>query len=149
MAMLVHAKSTKGKKLWYLYGGFDNVRRNKEYPGVRSRSEMYDEVRKELNLPNTVSSKDIVFLLFSKTWIDDKWMDDFSLQLKAHRDRKGWTQVELAEKAGLSIQAISALEQSTRTPSWDSALKLCKALELKLDDFCINVHSMPWSDEQS
>lgn len=49
-------------------------------------------------------------------------------RLKALRQARGWTQLELAEKGGLSAAFLSYLENGTRSCSLDSALKLAGAL---------------------
>lgn len=52
------------------------------------------------------------------------------LRLKAARRAKGWTQQELAEKAGLTAAFLSYLENGSRSGSLDSWVKLAEALSL-------------------
>ena len=55
----------------------------------------------------------------------------FGTQLKAHREAAGFTQEELATIAGLSVQAVSALERGARRrPHVDTVRALCAALDL-------------------
>ncbi len=54
--------------------------------------------------------------------------DMFAQQLKALRVAAGWTQQELADKAGLNQAAISHLESSRNKPSWDAVIALADAL---------------------
>lgn len=55
--------------------------------------------------------------------------------LRAHRRAKGWTQEELAERAGLSVRGISDLERGINlAPRRETALALAAALELSPDD---------------
>jgi transcriptional regulator with XRE-family HTH domain len=55
--------------------------------------------------------------------------------LKALRDKAGLTQAKLAQKAGLSAQAIAALEQGTRTPTWETVRRLAMALGVGEQEF--------------
>src|SRR5262245_22636140 len=55
----------------------------------------------------------------------------FGTKLKAHREAAGFTQEELATIAGLSVNAISALERGERRrPHVDTVRALCAALDL-------------------
>jgi len=135
MGAAVHAKIVKGRKLWYVYGSQGNTRWQKEYPECRSRFELYEILRAELGLPSSTSRTDVVMTLFHKTWDGGRWRDDFSLQLRRLREKAGLTQGELAERAGLSVQAISALEKGFRSPSWDTVQRLAVALEIEETDF--------------
>ena len=146
MAAMIHAKIKNGKKLWYLRGATGNNVWTKEYPSVRTRSDIYTLLRQEFGLPNTSADTDVVFMLFNKTWDGQKWVEDFTIQLKAHREKKGWTQAELAEKSGLSVQAVAALEQGSRGPTWETVLKLAHALGINVEDFRIDARSMKWSE---
>ena len=52
-------------------------------------------------------------------------------QIKAAREAVGWTQVELAQKAGLSQSAISEIETGIRKrPSWAIITKIQTALSV-------------------
>src|SRR3954463_3199166 len=58
----------------------------------------------------------------------------FGAQLKALREKAGFTQEELATIAGLSVHAISALERGERKrPQLDTVRALSAALELTRD----------------
>jgi DNA-binding XRE family transcriptional regulator len=147
MATLIEAKRKHGRKLWYILSGVGDRNWTREFPEVQTRNDMYTILRKEFGLPNATDNTDIVFLLFNKTWIGDRWVDDFQLQLKALREKKGLTQTELAGKAGLSVQAISALEQGSRGPTWETVLKLAHAMGINIEDFRVDAKSLKWSDE--
>src|SRR3954454_22492509 len=55
----------------------------------------------------------------------------FGTQLKALREAAGFTQVELATIAGLSVHAVSALERGERRrPHVETVRALCAALDL-------------------
>ena len=59
----------------------------------------------------------------------------FSELLKRHRHSAGCSQEALAERSGLSVRAISALEQSSRRgPYRDTVTALCNALALSEDE---------------
>jgi DNA-binding XRE family transcriptional regulator len=135
MGACIHAKVVKGKKIWYVWGGIDDYEWKREYPHCQSRSEFYDVLRKELGLSRTASKWDVVRTLFDKTWTGTQWVDDFTLRLRTLREAAGLTQAQLAEKAGLSVQAIAALEQGTRGPTWDTVRRLAYALKVGVEKF--------------
>ena len=53
--------------------------------------------------------------------------------IRRARQERGWTQVELAEKAGLSSNYVARLERGEVGPSLFVAQKLCEALDTDLD----------------
>ena len=57
----------------------------------------------------------------------------FGAELRARRAGHGLTQGALAEAAGLSVSAISALERGRRQPSLSAAFRLSAALGLGRD----------------
>lgn len=59
--------------------------------------------------------------------------EKFSDRLKAERGRRGWSQAELADKAGLQPAAISHFETDERTPSFHNLSKLANALNVSID----------------
>ncbi len=54
--------------------------------------------------------------------------------LREHRARRGWSQEELARRAGLSRAGISAIETDRLVPSAAAALALAEALECRVED---------------
>jgi transcriptional regulator with XRE-family HTH domain len=48
------------------------------------------------------------------------------------RERRGWTQAELAEKAGIHLVTVSQLEAGLRGPSLDMAERLATALGMSI-----------------
>ena len=56
------------------------------------------------------------------------------LRLKEIRKKMGLTQIELAEKTGLHEQTISRLEGDPRQIEFDTIEKICKALNISVDD---------------
>lgn len=58
----------------------------------------------------------------------------FSNCLKDRRTRRGWTQAELAERAGVSRTAISAIEGDRLVPSVAAALGLARALDCTVEE---------------
>jgi transcriptional regulator with XRE-family HTH domain len=61
----------------------------------------------------------------------------FGPRLKELRTKAGLTQVQLAEKAGLSAMGISQLKFGRRTPSWDTVMALAVALGVDCSAFQI------------
>jgi transcriptional regulator with XRE-family HTH domain len=52
----------------------------------------------------------------------------FARQLQALREKAGLTQTALAEKAGITVVGYRQLEYDRRQPSYDSILRLSRAL---------------------
>lgn len=52
----------------------------------------------------------------------------FGGRLKALREGAGFTQADLAERAGLNSFTVSKIEQGLRDPNWTTAMKLAAAL---------------------
>lgn len=57
----------------------------------------------------------------------------FSDRLKAVRESRGYSQAELAKKAGLQATAISHFETGSRSPSFDNLRRLSDALSVSAD----------------
>ena len=55
-------------------------------------------------------------------------------RLRALRERRGWTQEDLAERAGLSVSFVSLLERGGRGPSQDTLVQVAEALGVPLVD---------------
>jgi len=53
--------------------------------------------------------------------------------LKNEREKRGLSLNLLSEKAGLSRQAITFIEQELRTPNLDTLLRITSALEVDLE----------------
>ena len=59
----------------------------------------------------------------------------FGARLKALRLAAGLTQEQLAERANMYSQHITRLETGGRSPTWETVLKLAKALGVSTDKF--------------
>ena len=57
----------------------------------------------------------------------------FPDRLREARDKKGLSQSELAEKAGLQPSAVSHFETGRRSPSFDNLKALSEALQVSTD----------------
>jgi len=53
--------------------------------------------------------------------------------IRAARQERGWTQVELAQASGLSPNYVARLERGELGPSLFVAHQICEALEMDLD----------------
>lgn len=53
--------------------------------------------------------------------------------LKVERARKNWTQAELAEKIGISRQAMNSIEAGKFVPSTLLALKMARAFNVPVE----------------
>ena len=61
-------------------------------------------------------------------------MMTFGERMRRERESRGWTQKQLAEKAGVPQETISRLETGKhRGPHIDVAVRLAKALKVSLD----------------
>ena len=58
---------------------------------------------------------------------------DFPDRLKTSREQKGFTQSQLAERAGLQSSAVSHFEAGRRSPSFDNLKKLADAIGVSID----------------
>lgn len=65
-----------------------------------------------------------------------------NLNLKAARARKDITQKDLAESIGVSRQTINAIERGEVSPTIKLCLKICWALDTRLDELF-------WEDESN
>jgi transcriptional regulator with XRE-family HTH domain len=59
----------------------------------------------------------------------------FAQRLKALREARGLTQIQLAEAAGLNLHGLTKLEQGVGEPHWPTVLALADALDCKPNDF--------------
>lgn len=70
--------------------------------------------------------------------MNDKDIDaEFKLiakRIKAARKKKGMTQLELSFQAGISQNMIACIESGKRNPTFQTVIKLCRALDLRLSD---------------
>jgi len=58
-----------------------------------------------------------------------------SKKLKELRKKAGWSQQKLAEKAGLSYNAITKIEQgAAKQPTIQTMMKIADAFEVSLDE---------------
>ena len=53
--------------------------------------------------------------------------------LKDHRAARGWTQADLAERAGVTRKTINTVENGVFTPSTTLALRLAQAFEVPVE----------------
>jgi transcriptional regulator with XRE-family HTH domain len=61
---------------------------------------------------------------------------NFGLNVKKTRTNAKMTQVQLAEKAGITASMISQIEKGIRNASIVSAFEISKALNVSLDELC-------------
>lgn len=61
--------------------------------------------------------------------------------LYENRSRRGWTQQQLAIRAGVSRETICFLERTGRTPSVRVGIRLCRALDRSFEEvFPIDIY---------
>src|SRR4051794_29327800 len=59
---------------------------------------------------------------------------DLPNRVKSHRLKRGWSQAELAHRAGISRTAVSAIEVNRLVPSVAAALSLANALDCSVEE---------------
>ena len=59
--------------------------------------------------------------------------ESFSIRLRARRSRLGWTQEELAERAGVGVSSVSAWERGLNPPTGTSMAKLAEVLGVPVE----------------
>ena len=62
-------------------------------------------------------------------------MKNLGIYIKSRRKNIGLTQVELAEKVGLTPLTIRRYESGEREPSFSVFVKLCEVLGMRIEDF--------------
>lgn len=55
--------------------------------------------------------------------------------IRKHRENKGWTQENLAERADIHVSYIGQIERGLRYPSLKVLFKIADALTINLEDF--------------
>ena len=55
-------------------------------------------------------------------------------RIKILRSERDWTQADLAERVGISRQAVISIEKYKYTPSLELAFKISKAFEVDMTD---------------
>ncbi len=126
MGTLIHATGKRPHHIYRVYGAWGERR----FPEVRSRADLYALLRRELGMPATADRTEVVMALLDRDWdhTRQQWVDDFRTQLKQARAETQLSQAELAERAGLSVQAIATYEQGTSSPTWGVVRKLSRVL---------------------
>lgn len=61
--------------------------------------------------------------------------------LKVLRAERGWSQAELAERLGVSRQAVNALETSRHDPSLNLAFRIAALFDRRVEDIFENPHT--------
>ena len=58
-------------------------------------------------------------------------------RIRAQRKIRGWSQEELADRAGRSVYTLSLIERGTNLPNLLTLIELARALECSLDDLVL------------
>ncbi|RSE86965.1 helix-turn-helix transcriptional regulator [Achromobacter denitrificans] len=61
-------------------------------------------------------------------------------RLRVLRTEAGWTQAELAERLGVSRQAVNAVETEKHDPSLDLAFRISALFKRRVEDVFENPH---------
>jgi transcriptional regulator with XRE-family HTH domain len=62
--------------------------------------------------------------------------------LRAERERRGWSQEELCDKAGLDRTYLSGIERGARSPNLRAVLRLADALEVPFSKLVLAAEAM-------
>ena len=62
-------------------------------------------------------------------------------QLRVLRAEAGWTQADLAERLGVSRQAVNAVETEKHDPSLDLAFRISSVFRRPVDEIFENPHA--------
>lgn len=65
----------------------------------------------------------------------------FGKVLRQKRKEKGWSQEELAHRAGIAMRYVSLLECNKRQPTISTIYALCSALEVSMADFITDIEN--------
>ena len=57
-------------------------------------------------------------------------------RIRFERQRKGWTQAELARASGFTVDDIARFESGQATPSLDDAERIAASMEMTLEALC-------------
>jgi len=115
--------------------GIEGVWGFRPIPKLGSEGDVLGVVSAELGLPTTATSGEVLQALRYKRWRNDHWEDDFTSRLKVRRESAGLSQSQLADRSGLSLQMVAALEQGQRLPSFDTLRKLALGLGISIMQF--------------
>lgn len=61
-----------------------------------------------------------------------------NLDIKSYRQEQGFTQQELADRAGVSLSAVNFFENGLKLPSLQVAYNIARALGCNIDDLIID-----------
>jgi transcriptional regulator with XRE-family HTH domain len=59
----------------------------------------------------------------------------FAGRLRELRERAGWTQQQIADASGLTLNGVAQIERGVRSPSWEVVVALCEALDVECCEF--------------
>ena len=68
-----------------------------------------------------------------RRWRDDAQAETTGKRIRAVRERRGWTQTELARRSGVGRDQVNDYEQARTVPGTTVLVALAKALEVTLD----------------
>ena len=109
--------------------------KKKYTPGQRLWSDLYraasyDQEADKIDIPD--GSPKLEAKRVTRRWLEGMsrhLKESFSTGLRERREELGLTQQQLAESAGLTATAVAMIERGERTPSIDTATRLCWALD--------------------
>ena len=70
------------------------------------------------------------------------------LNLRKHRKLKGWTQIDLAETAGITSKYVSVIELGNSWPQYETLSALAGALEISVGQLVLDPDLTEPSNEQ-
>jgi len=70
-----------------------------------------------------------------------KVREAFGMVLRQKRKERGYSQEELAHRAGIAMRYVSLLERNQRQPTISTLYLLCKALEVSMGEFVLEMEN--------
>lgn len=72
----------------------------------------------------------ICFTIWGMKVSPEKIKKEFGRHLRKLREKKGWTQEELADRAGMHFTYVGQIERGVRNPSLVNLYRIAKALKV-------------------
>lgn len=96
----------------------------RDYAEIAARLEAEDKESPELARFTEAVKRDFA----EQYWIE------FGLanEIREQREAKGWTQKDLAERAGLRAEKVSKIERGKQNPTVQTVAKIARALSMRL-----------------
>lgn len=86
---------------------------------------------------------------FARLWAEGEAMRDLSINLWRLREERGWTQQQLAARAGIKQPRIAEIERGDANPTLLTLSRLAIALDVRVERFFAHVGPAPEGESTS